>query len=143
MTHAEMFNQAEYLVNAEAVIARSAANAEIIRANIAAGAQIRVAAINALSAQERMYVDAAIADASNRTRERIAQGDAELTIDSTNNRAYISYWETRPDGQVEHITEEITIRNVRVPDTNGQRTEEQSVRRRITGVNGAAGLDTN
>lgn len=140
LTMDELFARAEYLVDREAVAARSEANTEIIRANIAAGADIRVAQINAMSNQQEQIVRAAIANADNQTRERIARGDVDFVVDSTNNVAYLRSYETGPNGEMVPVITRMGEEEVQVPSVDGNRTEQQMVGRRVTGV---AGLRTN
>jgi len=135
----QLFQTARGLVDREAVMAESEANSEVLRARIAAGADIQVASIRALTDQQRMYVDAAIANMEAGSRERIAQGDAEFVVDSANNRAYLRWWEPGPNGQPVQIVREVSEQDVRVPDTNGHRTERQMVGRNVTGINGVRG----
>jgi len=143
LTMGQLFERAEYLVDREAVAARSESNAEIIRASIAAGADIQVAQINALSAEQDRYVRAMIANADNETRERIARGEGRLVVDSTNNRAYYEYQEIGPNGEPVPVIVNLSEQDVRVPDTNGRRTERQVVGRRVTGVAGVTGSGAN
>ncbi len=135
----QLFQTARGLVDREAVMAESEANSEVLRARIAAGADVQVASIRALTDQQRMYVDAAIANMEAGSRERIAQGDAEFVVDSANNRAYLRWWEPGPNGQPVQTVREIRQQDVRVPDTNGRRTEQQMVGRNVTGINGVRG----
>jgi len=138
-TYEQLFQAARGLVDREAVMAESEANSEILRARIAAGADIQVASIRALTDQQRMYVDAAIAQMEAGSRERIAQGNAEFVVDSTNNRAYLQWWEPGPNGQPVQIVREISEQDVRVADTNRRRTERQMVGRNVTGIVGVRG----
>lgn len=135
----QLFQTARGLVDREAVMAESEANSEVLRARIAAGADIQVASIRALTDQQRMYVDAAIANMEAGSRERIAQGDAQFVVDSANNRAYLQWWEAGPNGQPVQIVRELREQDVRVPDTNGRRTERQMTGRNVTGINGVRG----
>lgn len=136
LTMDELFARAEYLVDREAVAARSEANTEIIRANIAAGAEIRVAQINAMSNREEQIARAAIANADNQTRERIARGDVDLIVDSTNNVAYLRSYEAGPNGEMVPVITRMGEEKVQVPSVDGNRTEQQMVGRRVTGVAG-------
>ncbi len=131
----QLFQTARGLVDREAVMAESEANSEYVRARIAADADIRVASIRALTDQQRMMVDAAIAEMEAGSRERIAQGNAELVVDSANNRSYLQWWERGPDGRPIQRMREIREQNVRVADSNGIRTERQVVGRNVTGIN--------
>lgn len=135
----QLFQTARGLVDREAVMAESEANSEVLRARIAAGADVQVASIRALTDQQRMYVDAAIANMEAGSRERIAQGNAEFVVDSANNRAYLQWWEAGPNGQPVQIVRELREQDVRVPDTNGRRTERQMTGRNVTGINGVRG----
>lgn len=131
----QLFQTARGLVDREAVMAESEANSEYVRARIAADADIRVASIRALTDQQRMMVDAAIAEMEAGSRERIAQGNAELVVDSANNRSYLQWWERGPDGRPIQMMREIREQDVRVADSNGRRTERRSVGTNVTGIN--------